>query len=169
MSRIDDYEPDDTASFLRMCSFTHNIEQAVKGKRGLKFFQELEAALVALPEKWLASGVMADADENSVPLGTVPEPTGEVCALGAVAVARMVAAGIPREEALKKLVQKFDPSEQNWELQKMAAAELKISHPLAYAVIYRNDECSAKDGHQRYEKVLSWVRSKLSGSSEFYP
>lgn len=167
MSRIDDYEPSDTAGFLRSCAFGHNVEQATNGKKGRKFLEELEAALIAMPEKRLAKGVMADADEDSVPLGTVPEPNGEVCALGAVALARMVKLGVPREVALKDLVKKFDPSETNWQLQKIAAGELKISHPLAYAVIYTNDECYPRTPEARYEKVLTWVRAKLKGVPEY--
>ena len=60
MSRIEDYDIYDTASFLRSCAFGHNVEQALKGKRGQKFLRELEAELVAMPEKRLRRGRLAE-------------------------------------------------------------------------------------------------------------
>lgn len=167
MSRIEDFEPHDAASFLRSCAFSGNVRRAVAGKKGRKFFLELEAALLALPEKRLSKGAMAVAKEDETYPHKPPVATGEVCALGAVAVARAQAAGKDRMNVLQELAEKFDPEESGWELTKMAAKELKICHPLAWAVVYRNDECSARTPEERYEKVLSWVRAKLKGEAEF--
>lgn len=167
MSRIEEYEPDDTASFLRCCAFSGNVRRAVAGKKGRKFLLELEAALLALPEKRLSKGAMAAAREDFETYPPKPPvATGEVCALGAVAVARALAAGKDRMKVLQGLSEKFDPEESGWELTKMAAKELDICHPLAWAVVYRNDECSAQTDEERYEKVLEWVRAKLKGEAE---
>jgi len=169
MSRInEDYEPDCIEDELRMWAFQGNIKRAVAGKKGQKFLREMEAALLALPVKRLTKGALADAHEHSFPnrLGYVPEATGDVCALGAVAAARAVAAGKDRKGALQELAEKFDPSEQGWVLTDEAAHHLKISHPLAYAVVEKNDECSAKTPEERYERVLAWVQAKLKGEPE---
>jgi hypothetical protein len=163
MSRISDYDPYDIAGFLRSCAFSHNIDQALAGKKGKAFLKELEEALLALPEKRLAYGSLAETeDEDNLPPGTVPEPTGEVCALGAVYLMRAAKKGVSKEEALKEMVRKFDPSESDWELQKQTARELKISHPLAYIVIYQNDESPTRNPEERYQMVLKWVREELA-------
>lgn len=155
MSRIDDYEPDCIEDELRAWAFSGNIRRAVAGKKGRKFLAELEAALVAMPEKRLAEGAMAS---------TLHEP-GSVCALGAVAVARAVAAGKSRRAAIGELVEKFSPFEQGWVLTQQASEHLNICHPLAYAVVERNDESpySRKETpEERYDRVLAWVRESLA-------
>ncbi len=170
MSRIEDYEPESNADFLRSCAFGGNIRRAVAGKKGQKFLRELEAALLGLPEKRLVLGAMAEAEgdreEETYPL---PDPvaTGEVCALGAVVIARAVAKGVPRNEATQKLAERYDPSELGWSQQQEVAKELKICHPLAYEVIYQNDEAGRCTPEQRYEKVLAWVRRKLKGEPDW--
>jgi hypothetical protein len=165
MSRISEYEADDTASFLRCCAFEANMKRAVAGKKGQAFLRELEAALLALQEKKLFVGALADAKEEpgqTYPLTYRPVATGGVCALGAVAVARAVSEGKDRMTMLQKLAETYDPSEEGWVLSKEAAHLLKITHPLAWRVIYENDECGARTPEERYEKVLDWVRSKIT-------
>lgn len=185
MSRIDDgYEPDDTASFLRSCAFTHNIEQAQKGKKGLKFFKELEAALLALPEKKLISGAMAQVagpppDYYEVEarrkewdylglgyIGPVLEPPGEVCALGAVALKRALDAKkkARRSKIVAELENDFPEDDTGWGLIQNAADHLGISMPLAYAIVDENDEGGAhhETPWQRYDRVLAWVRTKIA-------
>lgn len=168
MSRISEGECDDTASFLRSCAFGHNIQQALRGKKGKKFLIELEAALLALPEKRLAKGVMSAANEHP---DSKRNSKNDVCALGAVALKRAMTAGKAREEALKELADKFDPEESEWKTQKQAAQEVGISHPLAYAIIYRNDEyCHSDTPEKRYSRVLEWVQAKIAGedTNSFY-
>jgi hypothetical protein len=179
MSRIDDGDgPDDTESFLRACAFQGNVRRAVAGKKGRKFFQELEAALLALPEKKLASGVLTRPPRTMMVEGFevlrfLPdyEPRGEYCALGAVAVKRAIDAGKTKLEALKDLNQ-VDPDDEDdefgtygmgWDKIDEAAAHLKISMPLAFAVVDQNDEGGPHEEtpEQRYDRVLSWVRRKL--------
>jgi hypothetical protein len=153
MSRIDDYEPDSIEDELRSWAFSGNIRRAVAGKKGRKFFVELEAALVALPEKRLAKGKMV----------SITGATGNVCALGAVAVARAVAAGAERPAVLKNLLDSFNPFQSGWELTQQAAAHLNICHPLAYAVVEQNDEIAGQaTPEERYDNVLWWVRQQLA-------
>lgn len=167
MSRINDYEPDSLEEQLRCYAFSANIKRALKGRKGQAFLRELEAALVALPEKRLVRGVFAEADELPVPT-TDPTfyrakvvATGEVCALGAVAVERAVRKGMTREEACQKYAEQFDPEENDWILTQEQGKELGICHPLAYEIIYHNDESCARTPEDRYEEVLRWVRSQI--------
>lgn len=167
MSRIDDYEPDSTEDFLRSCAFSHNVTQAVAGKKGRKFLLELEAALLALPVKRLAVGVMA-LPEDREPRRASGGP-GDVCALGAVAAARAVAAGESRPAVVQRLAVEFsrDYEEAGWKNIGKAAEHLKICHPLAYAVVAENDEGRAGTPEERYEQVLAWVRARLKGEREW--
>lgn len=76
MSRINDYnEPEDTASFLRGCAFEANADRALLGRKGQRFLRELEAALLAMPEKRLSAGRLARTTING------SELCGEVCAI----------------------------------------------------------------------------------------
>ena len=163
MSRIDtDWQPDSVEDELRSWAFSGNIKRAIAGKKGQKFLRELEAALLAMPAKRLVSGVLVHTKETPA--------DGDVCALGSVAVARQMASGMTRTAAMEKVAKDFDGvNEENysgWEIQQETAALLKICHPLAYAVIDRNDECSASTPEERYWKVLSWVQKKLAGQPE---
>ena len=168
MSRInEDWEPDCIEDELRGWAFQGNIRRAVAGKKGRKFLIELEAALLALPEKRLASGAMAASEGMGGFDGKPIVATGDVCALGAVAVARALAAGKSRQAVLRELAEKFDPEEQAWTLTTEAAHYLKICHPLAYAVVYQNDVSSAQTPEKRYENVLAWVQRKLKGEPEY--
>lgn len=162
MSRVDDgYEPDSVEDELRSWAFQGNMDRSLAGKKGQKFLRELEAALVALPVKRLSKGALAACRDVDSP--KVYEPTGDVCALGAVAVGRAVAAGKTREQALEEIALKFHPENfcTGWELTGEEAHLLKICHPLAFAVASENDECCVATPEARYEKVLAWVRSNL--------
>lgn len=170
MSRIDDCEADDTRSFLRACAFGHNVEQALKGKKGQKFLRELEAELVAMPEKRLFRGTLAIAPAT---LGFGVKLEGEVCALGVVAVARAVRKGLSRDEAFAKVAQVARPSkddedyENGYQKIEKAAKELGISTPLAYAIVSANDEgFYASLGDDRspealYRAMLGWIRAQI--------
>jgi hypothetical protein len=159
MSRIDtNWEPDDQESFLRSCAFQGNVARAVAGKKGRKFFQELEAALLALPEKRLLRGVMA----NTAVHAETPDAVG-VCALGAVALSRAIAEGKEPDAAIAEIAESFDPDEGGWYLIEQGAAALRISMPLAYAVVEENDEggIGKETPEDRYSRVLAWVRERL--------
>ena len=50
MSRIEEGDYDDTASFLRGCAFSANCDRAVEGRKGQRILLELEEALLAMPD-----------------------------------------------------------------------------------------------------------------------
>jgi hypothetical protein len=127
------------------------VDRAIKGKRGQKLLKELEAALIALPEKKLIHFYFSK--------------DGQVCSLGALALKREMESGKNREEALELINDKFDKKEQENECFNMpshAAKEFGIAKTLAHEIMYENDE-----GHynvtpeERYGRVLNWVRSKI--------
>lgn len=168
MSRINDsYEPEDTADILRGYAFEGNMRRALQGKKGQKFLRELEAALLSLPEKKLCEGSLAgfkiqyDPDPEWSSHKEKFMATGQVCALGAVAIARETAKGRKREDVLQALADDEDPDEPEWSKTKETAHYLKICHPLAFAIIERNDECTARNDGERYELVLAWVRRQI--------
>lgn len=177
MSRIEEGDgPDDNESFLRMCAFDGNVRRAVAGKKGRAFFVELEAALVAMPDKRLAKGALTRAPrtiwvEGFEVLRFMPEELlgqAECCALGAVALKRDLDQGIPKLESLRRHDDtdgEDDPEMMSASFSKIedAAADLKICTPLAYAVIEQNDFYSPdkETPEQRYVRILAWVRKKL--------
>lgn len=181
MSRIDDWDgPDDTESFLRSCAFTHNIEQALRGKKGRAFFLELEAALLAMPEKRLAAGALTRPPKTIMVEGFevlrfIPDwkERGEYCALGAVAVKRAMDSGKTKLQALKDLDQSdpYDDEDEGMGFDKIegAADNLKISTPLAYGIVDANDERGRGDEtpEERYERMLAWVRKQLANPGRF--
>lgn len=120
--------------------------RAIKGKRGQEFLKELEAALVALPEKKLIMNELCDKD-------------GQVCVLGAVAVERRVKDGATREDAKRKI------HEECWDESsavQQAREELGITHVLSWEIMHKNDELYYKmTPEQRYKAMLAWVREQI--------
>ncbi len=149
MSRITYCEPDDDASFLRCCAFDHNMKQAIKGKKGQRILKELEGALLALPEKRLINDGFAT-------------PEGDVCAMAALMLSRLIAGGLSKEDAMlamKKQID-FDPAS-NWDAISGPAEVLKICEPLVWAIVEQNDEYSGRTPEETYDRVLAWVRSHI--------
>jgi hypothetical protein len=66
-----------------------NTERALKGRRGQRDLRDLETALLELPEKRLIAGSIA--------------LNGQVCAVAALAVHRLMQDGTPREQALAEI------------------------------------------------------------------
>jgi hypothetical protein len=138
MSRVT-YNEDDQWGWIRWAGAA---KKAINGKQGQALLKELEAALLALPEPKLIAGEFAMSD-------------GEVCALGALALAR----GVPAEEMAK------------WEEDpETAETKLGMSYTLAWEIIAANDD-GAYPGHsyyakwtdeKRYEYVLNWIRQHLA-------
>ena len=116
--------------------YAKNIERAVKGKRGRKFFRDLLAALDAMPVKRLIS-------EDLV-------RDGEMCALGALGVARgLDMSGLHPDQA------------------DIVAVEFGIPECLAREVVFQNDECGSlwRPGHEspetRWQRMRAWVESRI--------
>lgn len=169
MSRIEEGDCDDTASFLRSCAFMANAKRALEGKKGRAVLKELEEALVAMPVKRLISGVFADI--TVIPKGDgkslYQRIDGEVCTMGCLLVHRkMTKQYQERGQALLEAVNEVtcDPDDGGSEQIQQAATALDLVYPLAYELAYQNDEMS--DHHetpeQRYERILKWVRSKIA-------
>ena len=109
------------------------VLSAIRGKRGQAFLRELAAAMDAMPRKELVAHELVT-------------ETGEVCALGAVAIAR----GMD--------VSDVDPDEPE-----EVAAAFGIPHALAAEVEYENDECYGprEDAARRWERMRRWVGEQI--------
>lgn len=122
------------------------VASAIRGKRGQALLKEMETALLALPEKRLCAG-WHDA------------PSGEVCALGAVALKRKMDKGKHRVDAMEEIVNEFPKETAAEEVGK----EFNVADQLAQEITYINDEygpygCTPE---KRYEIVLEWIRDNL--------
>lgn len=111
------------------------VASSIRGKRGQQFFRDLLAALDAMPEKRLIAGDLRRSD-------------GEVCAIGALGVARGVD------------LSKIDPTEPS-----EVSAAFNIAECLAQEVAYFNDEVGPwqfnETPEQRWVRMRAWVESKL--------
>ena len=121
------------------------VASAIRGKRGQTLLKELEAALVAMPTKELCKNDFAN-----------PE-TGQVCALGSVAVKRKLDQGKTVEAAMKEVGSEFPEGTEAEEV----SDEFDISDALAKEITWVNDDEAPTDPKGRYEYVLGWVREKL--------
>lgn len=144
------------------------VKRAMNSPRGQKVLRELEEALLALPEKRLAEGVLYS--------------EGQCCALGALALHRVRQGGLqllgPRayrgkgwkqedkerrafvatEEELESAVGHFSDS---WETSEFGE-RMGLAESLAWKIAYWNDEtCERLNEEERYEKMLQIVRSKI--------
>lgn len=122
------------------------VASAIKGKRGQAFLKELEDALLALPEKKL---IVEEFVQD-----------GQVCTLGAIAVAREIQTGLTREAALKKVEETFDPDDHEG-----VAARLQIPSSLAQELMYLNDKGNERVPPEKvYQEMLTWVQGALKKS-----
>lgn len=160
MSRITSWEDDEpypNATAL----FQANVERAMSGKRGQALLKEIEAALLAMPEKKLSRYIVCRG--------------GEVCTLGAVAIERAVKAGKSRAEAMAELEAKmkewgqYNKDDENWDDGSdetfVYLKDLLDIHAgsLAWMLVYENDQgChGARSPEQLWEKMLKWIRGKI--------
>ncbi len=133
--------------------WAHATMLALRGKRGRGWLRELEAALLALPEKKLLSRRIADEQ-------------GNVCAIGALYRHRKLAEGQTPEQIMSDLVMLDDDGvASEYEITEFMLGRLSIQKTLAYKIQCKNDEdtiwgngCSDEE---RYERVLAWVRNRL--------
>ena len=118
------------------------VASATRGKRGQRMFRELKAALEAMPVKRLIAGELICEQD-------VPDPAaspGDVCALGALGVARGVE------------MASIDPEDT-----KQVGAAFDIAHQLAAEVEYMNDECGRRNEtrYERWQRMYNWVCSQI--------
>jgi hypothetical protein len=141
-----------------------NCQRSLRGKAGQAALRELEAALLALPEKRLIAGRLQDGD-------------GQVCALGALARYKNHTMPISYDEDAWWEGEDEDGSMEDF------GVELGMPRLVAWKVVELNDvqidgHCVAAAGpsrpgrrepfafvpftpEERYDKVLAWVRRQI--------
>jgi hypothetical protein len=112
------------------------VNSAIKGKRGQAFLLELLAALDALPEKRLTSGVL--------------EEHGEVCAIGSVGLMRGIDMGKLDVENSEQIAGAFG-------IAPALVKEIEFINDDDFS--YRDDETPEK----RFGRVRNWVVARLNG------
>jgi hypothetical protein len=114
------------------------VDSARRGRRGQAFFRDLVAALDALPEKKL----IAD---------SLQEPTGAVCALGALGKAREID------------MAPLDPEDPE-----TVAGVFNIASALSREVVWVNDEMGRHDEtpEQRFERVRRWAVRQIAKTEQ---
>lgn len=165
MSRSGLYD-DDGDDPLAYGRWRAQVKSATRGKRGQSFLRDVLAALDALPEKRLIAGdlvfdgrpehpypeghedIIIGGDQLVTGKGEVVR-VGEVCALGALGLARGV--------DMSKL-DSHDPE--------FVADAFGIAHQLAREVIWVNDEGAyAETPEQRFTRVRTWVARQITPST----
>lgn len=141
--------------------FQGAVTNAVMGRRGQALLREIEEALLALPEKMLAEGVICE--------------NGMACTLASLEILRLTKRGMPRTKAVILLdlaAQHHGQSyEGDFDGDKMAHFLKKIlglkGHALPWTIMHKNDEiyygCSDRriTPEKRWERMLAWVREQL--------
>lgn len=128
----DDGEDDNNTAGL----YRHAVARATYGKRGQTFLQEMASALDAMPVKELIDGDIVRGE-------------GQVCAIGAVAVAR------------KMDVTKLDIYDQD-----AVAKMFGVAPALAREIAYENDDDfgyrhASETPAQRWKRMREWVAAQL--------
>lgn len=164
-----------------------NCRRSLLGRKGQAVLRELEAALVAMPEKRLVKETLAT-------------KTGDVCAVGALLTARVESSGVPRPEAVERVRQlavrryaghpEWDDEDGDQENTDEVAKAQGVPYLVAWKLVELNDiqiDCHDQtvEGpsprptdyaystgpfgsirlpytpEERYERVLEWVREHL--------
>lgn len=150
MSRFSD-DGDETGLTPEM--WWHNIDLAIKGKRGQKALRELLQALEAVPGHVLVRDYLAD-DERGV-----------ACAVGAYAAYKRIATGKANSwgEALHALRQQYGYEPDGYEMGVIGKAETGMTTTLAQHLAYQNDEghWRAKTPEELWQVTYDWVKSQL--------
>jgi len=133
---------------LELGRWRAQVESAIRGKRGQRFFLDLIAALDALPEKKLISGEL--------------EQEGAYCALGAL--------GRHRGVDLAKLDIR-DWEEGDWD--KLGGA-FNIASQLAQETMHVNDDCDdyyrrTVTDEERWRRVREWAVRQLKSETLLPP
>jgi len=149
MSRID-YSDDDQMIWLWMGT----AKRAIEGKRGQKVLRELKASLEALPEKKLIYGQVCNGEG--------------VCAVGALAMNRLMQIGKSREEAMAILQKKY-PAEEWEDAPERTGKDLFITRTLCWEIMEKNEghrmSGSKVTDEDRYNYVLDWVNKHIKEAS----
>ena len=108
------------------------VTSAIRGKRGQTFLRDMLAALEALPAQRLIAEDLVNSD-------------GEVCAMGALGLARGMDLSRLDPEDPEQIARAFD-----------------IASQLAQEVAFENDEWSRHETpEQRYARMKTWILSNI--------
>ena len=120
-----------------------NCRRSRRGKKGQAALRELEAALIALPNKRIQKDVFV-------------ERSGETCAIGALMLHRKVSAGMTRQQAEEECAAlDRDDTEEH-------GISVGLPRLVAWSVAVENDEWNREDSpEERYLRILGWVRGEL--------
>jgi hypothetical protein len=110
------------------------VTSAFRGKRGQAFLRETLAALDALPHQRLIREELTDG-------------MGEVCAIGAVGLARGV-----------------DMSEMDSYDHGSVAGAFGISSTMTREIFYENDEWRSETPEQRFQRMRRWVSDQIKST-----
>jgi hypothetical protein len=152
VSRFSDGDSD-----IPVALYEQAIENALNGKRGQAVLRELEASLLALPEKKLAHGVIAH--------------EGQFCAVGLLAKNRLergekiiVGKQNPKTIATVAELEEMFGGEQDdpWNTVILGKA-MGFTEALATQIAYKNDGYEEDDTPPEvvYARVLKWVQSRI--------
>lgn len=160
MSRVEpwDDEPYPNASEL----FQGAVINATMGRSGQALLREIEEALLSMPEKKLADGVICE--------------DGMACTLASLEILRLTKRGIPRPKAvvlLELAAQQNGQEIGDYNGDRMADFLQKIlgikQDCLAWTIMYENDKIYSHywgddkriTPEKRYERMLEWVRERF--------
>ena len=127
------YSDEGDLDYLAMIRWRGAVTSAFRGRRGQAFLQEMLAALDAMPQKRLI-------DEELATYG------GEVCALGAVGLARGLGTGAVDPEDYEGVAELF-----------------RVPRALAQEVMWMNDEGAYRieTPEQRWVRMRAWVAGQI--------
>jgi hypothetical protein len=142
----DDYDEDYPNQWFL---WQHNLDRHVKGPQGQRDLLDLHAALLALPERKLIGGRLAD-------------EKGGVCAVGALAVARRVSNGEDREAVIRELAEAIPEHEYDYgDITAQTGKSVGLKYMLAWTIGDLNDDFHKVTDEQRFDLVLKWVESNI--------
>lgn len=124
--------------------------RAVRGPRGQRLLRELEAALLAMPDRRLAEGAIAR--------------DGMVCAVGAYVAMRRVNEGASWGQAIAALEAERGDGEDDDDLAAMWLGEsLGMARTIAWELAFANDESyGGMMPEARHAAILRWVRRHIA-------
>lgn len=152
MSR--DWEGEDDSDYwmLNMGRWERNQRVVWRSKRGQKFLAEVRDALLAMPERKLTGGELAQPPEPRSGIFKIidrfkPRPV-QVCALGAWAMYK----GVPVEKLLDAYGSRGSVE---------VAKELGMTQQMAYGIGYENDSLSHITPEERWERMFRLVSNAI--------
>lgn len=142
MSRFTNNDWEDELAYGR---WQGRRKAVLNGRPAQTHFRELEAALLALPEKQLIASAICD-------------ESGAVCALGAVAVYR----GMPRDALHEEWLNYEEEQGSEWGAAYFGQDKFGMTGTLAWIIAEQNDEgFGQRSPEGRYEAMLEWVRDRI--------